>query len=210
MNMRQLQPGSPVFFGRYPQGAEGEVQPIEWQVLEVRENRALLLSRYVLDMQPFHSETGCVRWIDTTVCQWLRETFLPTAFSREEQAEIHHPDPKADPNEDFLTWLLLGGEERIDDPVFLLSTEEVGQYFPNDIGHYHTGSAARMTPWVGATYPDVSQVNGNVCWWLRSSSSQYPYASIVSPVDTLGASLVDPDNRQGVRPAIWVMTDAGR
>ena len=91
MKLHQLQPGNPVSFGRYPQGAKGEVQPIAWQVLEVREDRALLLSRYVLDMQPFYSETGCVRWIDSTVCQWLRETFLPTAFSQEEQAEIEQP-----------------------------------------------------------------------------------------------------------------------
>ena len=108
MKFHPLQPGSQVSFGRYPQGARGEVQPIAWQVLEVKEDRALLLSRYVLDMQPFYSETGCVRWIDSTVCQWLRETFLPTAFSQKEQEEIYYPAPKADPNEDFLTWLLFG------------------------------------------------------------------------------------------------------
>lgn len=204
MKLHQLQSGSQVSFGRYPQGAKGEVQPIAWQVLEVKEDRALLLSRYVLDMQPFYSEAGRVRWIDSTVCQWLRETFLPTAFTQEEQTEIYHPAPKQDPNEDFLTWLLFGGEERIDDPVFLLSAEEVKQYFPNENGLFCTGATAQMTPWVEANHPGIDQMNGNVCWWLRSSSNQSPFAFIVSPVDSIGASMIDPNNRQGVRPAIWV------
>lgn len=171
MKLHQLQSGNPVFFGRYPQGAKGEVQPIAWQVLEVKEDRALLLSRYVLDMQPFYSEAGCVRWIDSTVCQWLRETFLPTAFSQEEQAEIYYPAPKADPNEE---------------------------------GMFCSGATAQMTPWVEANHPGIDQMNGNVCWWLRSSSHQSPFAFIVSPVDSIGGSMIDPDNRQGVRPAIWV------
>ena len=204
MKFHPLQPGSQVSFGRYPQGARGEVQPIAWQVLEVKENRALLLSRYVLDMQPFYSEAGCVRWIDSTVCQWLRESFLPTAFTQEEQTEIYHPAPNQDPNEDFLTWLLFGGGERIDDPVFLLSTEEVKQYFPNENGRFCSGATAQMTPWVLANHPDIHERNQNVCWWLRSSSNQSPFAFIVSPVDSIGFSMIDPNNRQGVRPAIWV------
>ena len=204
MKLHPLQRGNLISFGRYPQGAKGEVQPIQWQVLEVKEDRALLLSRYVLDMQPFYSEKGCVRWIDSTVCQWLRETFLPTAFSQEEQAEIFYPAPKQDPNEDFLTWLIFGGEERIDDPVFLLSTEEVKQYFPNENGLFCTGATAQMTPWVQVNHPELGERNQNVCWWLRSSSNQSSFAYIVSPVDSIGASMIDPNNRQGVRPAIWV------
>ena len=39
MKFHPLQPGSQVSFGRYPQGAKGEVQPIAWQVLEVKEDR---------------------------------------------------------------------------------------------------------------------------------------------------------------------------
>ena len=76
MTFLLLQPGNPVFFSRYPQGAKAEVQPIAWQTQ---------------DMQHLCSKTGCVRRIGSTVDRWLRETFLPAALSREEQAAIHDP-----------------------------------------------------------------------------------------------------------------------
>ncbi|MGN1019616.1 MAG: DUF6273 domain-containing protein [Aristaeellaceae bacterium] len=204
MNIRHLQPGNQVSFGRYPQGAMGEVQPIAWQVLDVREDRALLLSRYVLDMQPFHSEQRGVRWMDSAVRQWLQETFLPTAFSREEQAEICRTASEADPFDDFPTRMLSDGEEQTDDPVFLLSTEEVRQYFHNENELFCTDATAQMTPWVAASHPDVDEMDDNVCWWLRSRSGQRPFAFIVSPVDSIGVSMISPDNCQGVRPALWV------
>ncbi|MGN1020957.1 MAG: DUF6273 domain-containing protein [Aristaeellaceae bacterium] len=200
---KNLQPGQEVTFGRYPQGAGNEVQPIAWQVLEVRDDRALLLSRYVLDAQPFYTEAGITRWIDATVRQWLQETFTPAAFTRQEQKLIWHPAPKADPNEDFLDWLR-GEEERIDDPVFVLSQGEVLQYFPSENGLFCTGASAAMTPWAEANFPDVYQVDGKACWWLRNTFNQMPFAFIVSPVDSIGASMIDPHNCQGVRPALWV------
>ncbi|MDY5986458.1 MAG: DUF6273 domain-containing protein, partial [Lachnoclostridium sp.] len=55
-----------------------------------------------------------------------------------------------------------------------------------------------------ANHPDLGERNHNVCWWLRSSSNQSPFAYIVSPVDSIGFSMIDPNNLQGVRPAIWV------
>ena len=42
--------GSIIKLGHIPAGEE----PIEWQVLEVKEDRALLLSKYVLEYRPFH------------------------------------------------------------------------------------------------------------------------------------------------------------
>lgn len=100
--------------------------------------------------------------------------------------------------------MLFGGEERIDDPVFLLSTEEVKQYFPNENDLFCSGATAPMTPWVQVNHPDLGESNHNVFWWLRSSSNQSPFAYILSPVDSIGLSRIAPDNRQGVRPAIWV------
>ena len=42
-----------VKFGNYQQTANGNIQPIEWQVLAKEENKMLLLSKYCLDCKRF-------------------------------------------------------------------------------------------------------------------------------------------------------------
>ena len=54
--------GDIITFGRYPQTASGiDSTPIEWIVLDRDGSRALLLSKYGLDMKPYHT-----KWVDIT------------------------------------------------------------------------------------------------------------------------------------------------
>ena len=56
--------GSIVRFGDYEQDNDegnGE-EPIEWIVLDVDGDRALLLSRYALDAQPYNTYTKRITW----------------------------------------------------------------------------------------------------------------------------------------------------
>jgi hypothetical protein len=45
--------GTRVLFGTYPQGANGEIEALSWQVLDKDDDYALLVSEYVLDTQAF-------------------------------------------------------------------------------------------------------------------------------------------------------------
>ena len=49
------QPGDYVIMGTYPQGENGEVEPIEWLVLDVQDGNVLLISRYGLDAKPYNT-----------------------------------------------------------------------------------------------------------------------------------------------------------
>lgn len=43
-----------VYFGHYPQTEKGlDRTPIEWLVLDVKDNKLLLISRYILDCMPY-------------------------------------------------------------------------------------------------------------------------------------------------------------
>ncbi len=76
-------------FGSYPQAKDGvDKTPIEWLVLVHDNNRALLISRYGLDSQPYNTEITETTWEKCTLRKWLNETFLNAAFSKEEQAKI--------------------------------------------------------------------------------------------------------------------------
>ncbi len=49
--------GTVITFGKYPQNQEGVDQtPIEWLVLDRKEQRALLLSKYGLDVKAYHEQ----------------------------------------------------------------------------------------------------------------------------------------------------------
>ena len=87
--------GDIVTFGHYPQSASGnDSTPIEWIVLETDgNNNALLLSKCVLDCQPFHTDTPELEWRDATweTCSlrtWLNTDFMNTAFNVDEQQRI--------------------------------------------------------------------------------------------------------------------------
>ena len=67
--------GSIMTFGKYPQTALGEIKPIEWRVLEVKDNKALLLADKGLDAVPYHVEYSDITWKNSTIRQWLNSDF---------------------------------------------------------------------------------------------------------------------------------------
>ena len=81
--------GSVVTFGTYPQKADGaDSTPIEWLVLDVQGDRALLLSCRGLDTKQYHTEKTGTTWESCSLRTWLNGEFLERAFSEKEQAGI--------------------------------------------------------------------------------------------------------------------------
>ena len=78
-----------VTFGRYPQGAYGEVQDIEWIVTGFDgNNRVKLMSLYALDTHRFHDTENIVSWTSTSLYLWLNSAFRANAFSQAELALV--------------------------------------------------------------------------------------------------------------------------
>ncbi|MBQ1926235.1 MAG: hypothetical protein II180_08970 [Proteobacteria bacterium] len=48
----------------------------------------LLLSKYVLDAKPCHTEKTAITWENSTLRTWLNDTFKTTAFTSSEQQQI--------------------------------------------------------------------------------------------------------------------------
>ena len=90
------------------------------------------------------------------------------------------------------------------DPVFLLSTADVAQYFPNEDTRFCPGASADASDYVREQYGDVIDGNGGQLWWLRSSMPESPMAYAVSPCDSVGISMIGDGSLQGVRPAMWL------
>lgn len=77
-----LLPGDIVIFGSYEQDnspANGN-EPIEWLILDIQDGNALLVSRYVLDCQLYHTSLEDITWERSTLRTWLNGEFLNSVF----------------------------------------------------------------------------------------------------------------------------------
>ena len=205
---KPVEVGDVITFGRYPQTASGtDSTPIEWIVLDKDESRALLLSKYGLDAQPYNTEDIDITWEQCSLRKWLNGEFLTAAFSGEEQAKIAETTIS---NPDHWLFETAGGNATAD-RVFLLSEDEAEHYFNTD-----DGGMTKPTPFAakkGAcviTAEDIredewlEQKHEGICyWWLRSPGyDQYRAAYVVRGVDYYG-TFVSYDYNV-VRPAIWL------
>ena len=193
-----------VLFGSYPQTAEGERRPIEWRVLKQEEDRALLISRYALDVKPYNQDRTSTTWAESTLRSWLngsgKNDFLQTAFTAEERERICTVEVPADQNP---YWSTEPGR-KTEDKVFLLSIPEVNELLSED-------RARRCAPTDYAkqhhlyTNSECTAEGRPACWWwLRSPGSNSDSAACVDrsgAVDVLGNRV---NFEIGVRPALWI------
>jgi hypothetical protein len=167
--------GNYVKYGRYVQDSSVVKEPIEWLVLDVNDDSALLITRYAIECLPFNDfdcnkECKDMDWNRCTIRTWLNNDFIATAFSGDEAAKlivselentgVTHKDPGTTTS----------------DKVFFLSIDEANKYF--------NSSDERMckpTPYVKGKGAFIA-VNDNCFWWLRSSGVYEPFTACVNYV----------------------------
>ncbi|MBQ6173658.1 MAG: hypothetical protein IJK28_03455 [Clostridia bacterium] len=179
-------------FGRYPQSGE-ESSPIEWLVLDRRENRKLLLSRDCLSVQTYFPVLKSVRWPESNLRGWILEIFLRRAFTEEERRLIGHPDaPSA-----------AGGTCR-EDPVFVLSRSELNFYLP---------AAADRVALASANADELLRKRGYIhhdgtcSWWIRPEGAPNGFKQPVVRRRGNYSTFSCCDLGALVRPALWLATD---
>lgn len=173
-------------FGRYPQASKNENAPIEWLVLENAGSKALLISKYALDCQQYHTSRIFGTWKTCTLRKWLNGTFISNAFSHEEQAMILSTTTESADTKDR---------------VFLLSRHEAWEYFGSDSTRQCQGTAYCYAQGAYKTG------NGNCKWWLRSPVysgwTAYVYDGSLEDYNGEYSCCVDCDVI-AVRPALWI------
>ncbi|MBQ2706559.1 MAG: hypothetical protein IJF60_07080, partial [Agathobacter sp.] len=125
--------GNILTFGTYEQdnNLNNGKEPIEWIVLRNENNKLLVVSKYVIDLQQYHSsDDEPITWEQSEVREWLNSEFIDNAFTEEEKGYIvlsHISTPNtngvADGRYDQL-WETYGGNDT-EDYIFLLTEEEI-------------------------------------------------------------------------------------
>jgi hypothetical protein len=191
-----------------------------WFVLDRAEGKALLLSAGIIEERSYHADGGEITWEGSTIRQWLNEDFY-YSIGKEERERIAETSIVNNDNPWYGTE---GGNDTVD-KIFLLSLEEVVQYFgdsgqlanrPVNDGGWELNyiddeyNAARIAYLPAEIY--LYRYGGNYgsasWWWLRSPGYNSYNAAIVSydghfHVDGYIGSYVGNDYG-GVRPALWL------
>ena len=199
---RVYNPDSTMKFGNY-HGA------VEWLVLDKKDGKALLISKYCLDAKEYdkNENNESVTWETSTLRQWLNSCFINEAFTDEEKALICDTHLQNPDNPEYRT----DGGNDTTDKVFLLSIDEASRYFADN--------EARLT--YATAYAKENGAGDKNAWWgLRSPGEDENNVAMVGDVGSIsiysdGKSVyVNKDgavncNGQnvgsnfGIRPAIW-------
>ena len=155
-----LKKGMIVPFGSYPQNKYGFKAPIEWLVLDVTGNEALLISRKGIDCKLYnHSYVDNLTWEDCDLRKWLNSDFIKSAFSDADAKKIKVSNLENDNNPEYGT----KGGNNTNDRIFCLSIAETERYFNSDEDRKCEPTAYAVQQ---GTYVGKGQ---NYCNWLLRS-----------------------------------------
>ena len=173
-SLAEVQTGNVITFGTFEQDNDKKdgKEPIEWIVLDITENQAFVVSRYVLTARQFHNGKKNFDWSKSAIRKWLNGDFMGSFTKNEKKAIVttivnndanQSEEGKAD-----------GGKET-KDQVFLLSFAEVAKYFPEvkDRKAVYTDAAIKAVNDGSMSFDDLkaffqNSYEGCYVWYLRS------------------------------------------
>ena len=190
-----VEEGAYITFGHYEQdnNLENGKEEIEWLVLKVEDGKALVISKYALDCQPYHKGHEKVEWKNCSLRIWLNTDFLNAAFTTEESQMI--------------VPILLAEDERLwfgaVDRVFLWSTE-VEENYPK----FRGADKKQCQASAYASAQGAQSRGGVVSWWLRDiettmKADKENRAKCITYAGKEG-SCWQYDLDTAVRPVIWI------
>ena len=201
--------GSIVKFGSYEQDNKNNngKEPIEWVILSVDGNKALLISQKGLDAQPYDTTQTDVTWEKCSLRTWLNEEFYKLAFTENERKRIILTETDNSPSQDLTNHSNKGGNNTLD-KVFLLSNKEAIEDYEDVL---------QLNPCESTEYAKAQGAytwNGFFGWKLRTpwpadgfgllevqEYSGKPYIVVNDKSDAVCGA---------IRPAIWVDLSAAQ
>ncbi|MBQ7906657.1 MAG: hypothetical protein IJ309_01640 [Clostridia bacterium] len=186
-----------------------KVEPINWKVLYSKNKRAFLLCENAIACHRFSEKTN--NYESSEIRSWLNDTFLNTAFSKEEQERIivtevdNSVQSTGYKSNEFAC-------QNTNDKIFLMCHADISKskygfnvYFCQDKNRQRiTSDFARAT---GAYFSSEGDIYGNGYWWLRSpgDAKSFERVRVVFPNGISDYSYYYPNSDYGsVVPALWV------
>ncbi|MCQ2454076.1 MAG: leucine-rich repeat domain-containing protein [Clostridia bacterium] len=198
--LRMLTAGEVIPFGSYEQDGRSDNgrEPIEWRVLLVDGETALLQSVYALDAQPYHEKEREVTWETSSLRAFLNGTFFENAFDSSEKALILTTEVVNGKAQGSEKWSSNGGRNT-EDKVYLLSYAETLKMFPNTADR-----VVKATDYAVQQGVNVDENDGCTWYWMRSPGRENAHGAIVRPTGSIGSFYTVDYKNGGVRPCIRI------
>lgn len=180
-----LRCGDVIKFGQYYQKTADTKQDIEWVVMEIEDDSAVLLSKYGLDAVPFNQDPSTNKWELCSLRKWLNQKFLREAFTAKEQERL----------------LSSSVQPGLKDKVRLMSLEEAKKCLSsnNKLMPCQATSFAKMR----GAYVEKKTSAGY--WWLGAEGCFDNCVLSVNEDGSLHTEGYYPNYKnQLVRPVIWL------
>ena len=195
IEISQVNVGETIIFGTYLQDNLGKPTGIEWDVISINGNQALLLSKKCLDVYPYAKVKIGKTWQFSDLRKWLNNEFINSAFSAKDQLAIMNNvitmsrNPRSNVDSGAV----------VSDKIFILSREEIIRY------NLEKKTICQATKYAISRGVYCGSETIDAYWWLRTpgyTNESAMYITGGGRLDELGCA-VNAANK-GVRPAIWV------
>ncbi|MEL7570586.1 MAG: DUF6273 domain-containing protein [Eubacteriaceae bacterium] len=201
-NLFDLKKGEIIYYGNYEQDnntANGK-EAIQWLVLSVEKNKALLISYMCIDCKKYNENNTSVTWETCTLRKWLNTDFLNNAFTIDEQKKIITTTLK---NVNNPVYEGIGGKDTKDKIFFLGIYDFKYITSPNYI-------LAESTAYAISKGANVNYKTNKSWWWLRSPGKDNKKAAGVyvgrqGSIEHFGYDIIDSEGT--VRPVFWLKLD---
>ena len=161
--------GQTIQFGNY-----------DWKVLDVQNDKALIITEYVIEYRPYHNELKDITWENCTLRSYLNGTFY-NKFSSNDKNRILDT---RNSNPDNAKYGTSGGNDTVD-KIFLLSIDEANKY--------------------SISIPQY--VLTDIVYWLRSPGDVSDGAAGIYSAGIVNYEGYFVNGNGGVRPACWITLD---
>lgn len=190
---------------------------IEWIILEEKNDKQLLLSKYIIEQLPYHNTYEEITWCNSDIRTYLNNQFMEM-FTTLEKDQILLTETINPDNE----WHFSTGGENCFDYVFLLSIKEVACLYFGDSSEKLYNKKKTQRYWLERKDPFkhrriatlINKKNQVWWWWLRSPGRFNVRAAYVHGDGNIGiqgnnvlkGNASDGWCTGGVRPAMWIKT----
>ena len=188
----------------------------DWLVLEVKNDKMLILSNKVIENRRYHNIEGRITWAKCELHYYLNNEFY-NMFNIHEKMQIIETCITTNNN----PWFETEGGNMVNDKIFLLSIEEVVKYFgdsgdlKNRKGWYWDNNELILKDENGYYLNDqynnerIAKDNNGMAswWWLRSPGNSNLRVVRVRDVGTIcvhGSVTRGLSCAGGIRPALWL------
>lgn len=187
--------------------------PYNWRVLEVQEDKALIITEKIIDQRPYHDVYKPITWAECSLREYLNGAFYD-AFTDKEKASIV---PVLNKNPDNPWFGTLGGCDT-EDKIFIPSLEELACKYFGDSSALLNNPRKNQRYWyerkdVNNSHRIAKDETKQYWWyWIRTPGRFSVKAVYVFPDGNIGihgnnikiGNVADGFCAGGVRPMLWL------